>query len=190
MGSSSDLLEIISDPPVGSENLLLQVEIVILMIWPTLLKDSMLTRFSVYIVGTLFQVLHTLTDGTVPSQELIFTIKKLYDSKLKVNHSVLLIVFKKKLWANVCLVLIYCRMWRYLFQYYPFYRKMRFFPSLTQLLHRAHMTFFFPLAYFLYRWVLGCFPCLFMLFASWFYFLNSFYYSRHLHPSYCCIFIP
>lgn len=92
MGSSSDLLEIISDPPVGSENLLLQVEIVILMIWPTLLKDSMLTRFSVYIVGTLFQVLHTLTDGTVPSQELIFTIKKLYDSKLKVNHSVLLIV--------------------------------------------------------------------------------------------------
>lgn len=52
MGSSSDLLEIISDPPVGSENLLLQV-------------------------------LHTLTDGTVPSQELIFTIKKLYDSKLK-----------------------------------------------------------------------------------------------------------
>ncbi|XP_062002834.1 uncharacterized protein LOC133720506 isoform X5 [Rosa rugosa] len=29
------------------------------------------------------QVLHTLTDGAVPSQELIFTIRKLYDSKLK-----------------------------------------------------------------------------------------------------------
>ncbi|XP_022745644.1 symplekin isoform X4 [Durio zibethinus] len=52
MGSSSDLLEIISDPPSGSKNLLMQV-------------------------------LHTLTEGTVPSAELIFTIKKLFDSKLK-----------------------------------------------------------------------------------------------------------
>ncbi|CAN6576151.1 unnamed protein product [Malus baccata var. baccata] len=52
MGSSPNLLEIISDPPTGSENLLMQV-------------------------------LHTLTDGTVPSQELIFTVRKLYDSKLK-----------------------------------------------------------------------------------------------------------
>ncbi|KAL5550451.1 hypothetical protein UlMin_000627 [Ulmus minor] len=51
MGSSSDLLEIISDPPTESE--------------------------------LLMQVLHTLTDGTIPSQELIFTIKKLYDSKIK-----------------------------------------------------------------------------------------------------------
>lgn len=41
---------------------------------------------------TLFQVLHTLTDGTIPTQELIHTIKKLYDSKLKVDHSVLLVV--------------------------------------------------------------------------------------------------
>ncbi|XP_030481305.1 uncharacterized protein LOC115698245 isoform X1 [Cannabis sativa] len=52
MGPSPALLEIISDPPVGSENLLVQV-------------------------------LHTLTDGAVPSQELINTIKKLYNSKLK-----------------------------------------------------------------------------------------------------------
>lgn len=52
IGSSSELLEIISDPPGGSESLLMQV-------------------------------LHTLTDGTIPSLELIFTIKKLYDSKLK-----------------------------------------------------------------------------------------------------------
>lgn len=52
IGSSSELLEIISDPPSGSESLLTQV-------------------------------LHTLTDGTIPSQELIFTIRKLYDSKLK-----------------------------------------------------------------------------------------------------------
>ncbi|XP_062095189.1 uncharacterized protein LOC133801071 isoform X2 [Humulus lupulus] len=52
MGPSLALLEIISDPPIGSENLLLQV-------------------------------LHTLTDGAVPSQELINTIKKLYNSKLK-----------------------------------------------------------------------------------------------------------
>ncbi|XP_028957097.1 uncharacterized protein [Malus domestica] len=52
MGLSPNLLEIISDPPTGSENLLMQV-------------------------------LHTLTDGIVPSQELIFTVRKLYDSKLK-----------------------------------------------------------------------------------------------------------
>ncbi|KAF7845362.1 symplekin isoform X1 [Senna tora] len=52
MGSSSDLLEIISDPPNGSENLLMQV-------------------------------LHTLTDGKIPSTDLIFTVKKLHDSKVK-----------------------------------------------------------------------------------------------------------
>ncbi|KAJ9185363.1 hypothetical protein P3X46_005005 [Hevea brasiliensis] len=52
MGSSSELLEILSDPPIGSENLLMQV-------------------------------LQTLTEGTVPSPELLFTIRKLYDSKLK-----------------------------------------------------------------------------------------------------------
>ncbi|KAL2337748.1 hypothetical protein Fmac_012194 [Flemingia macrophylla] len=52
MGSSSDLLEIISDPPNGSENLLMQV-------------------------------LHTLTDGTTPSKNLICTVKKLHNSKLK-----------------------------------------------------------------------------------------------------------
>lgn len=52
IGTSSQLLEIISDPPTGSGNLLLQV-------------------------------IQTLTDGTVPSPELISTIRKLYDSKLK-----------------------------------------------------------------------------------------------------------
>ncbi|XP_077217666.1 HEAT repeat-containing protein isoform X2 [Tasmannia lanceolata] len=52
IGSSSELLGIISDPPTGSESLLMQV-------------------------------LHTLTDGTVPSPELIFTVRMLYDSKLK-----------------------------------------------------------------------------------------------------------
>ncbi|KAE8719448.1 PHD finger family protein [Hibiscus syriacus] len=52
MGLSSDLLEIISDPPSGSENLLVQV-------------------------------LQTLTEGKVLSPEMIFTIKKLFDSKLK-----------------------------------------------------------------------------------------------------------
>lgn len=52
MGSSSDLLEIISDPPIGSENLLMQV-------------------------------LQTLTEGAVPSPELLFTIRKLHDSKIK-----------------------------------------------------------------------------------------------------------
>lgn len=52
IGSSPELLEIISDPPPGSKNLLTQV-------------------------------LRTLTDGAVPSPELIFTIRKLYDSKVK-----------------------------------------------------------------------------------------------------------
>lgn len=52
LGSSSDLLEIISDPPNGSENLLMQV-------------------------------LHTLTDGTIPSKDLIVAVKRLHDSKLK-----------------------------------------------------------------------------------------------------------
>ncbi|KAH9624304.1 hypothetical protein KSS87_001170, partial [Heliosperma pusillum] len=52
MGASPSLLEIISDPPDGSENLLIQV-------------------------------LHILTDGTVPPAELISTVKKLYESKIK-----------------------------------------------------------------------------------------------------------
>ncbi|KAF8038513.1 hypothetical protein BT93_B1152 [Corymbia citriodora subsp. variegata] len=52
MGPSSELLEIISDAPGGSENLL-------------------------------SQVLHSLTDGIVPSPELVLTVRKLYDSKLK-----------------------------------------------------------------------------------------------------------
>ncbi|XP_038881528.1 uncharacterized protein LOC120073030 isoform X2 [Benincasa hispida] len=52
MGSSSDLLEILTDPPSGSENLVMQV-------------------------------LHILTDGIIPSAELVFTISKLYNSKLK-----------------------------------------------------------------------------------------------------------
>lgn len=39
------------------------------------------------------QVVHTLTDGTVPSQELISTIKRLYDTKLKVVIDCLLVYF-------------------------------------------------------------------------------------------------
>ncbi|XP_075088235.1 uncharacterized protein LOC107816280 isoform X4 [Nicotiana tabacum] len=53
IGSSSELLEIISDPPSGSEKLLMQV-------------------------------LQTLTEGTVPSLQLITTIRKLYETKVKV----------------------------------------------------------------------------------------------------------
>jgi symplekin len=48
--SSQELLQLIADPPAGSENLLLQV-------------------------------LHSLTDGTEPSKELISTVKTLYDIK-------------------------------------------------------------------------------------------------------------
>ncbi|XP_024011514.1 uncharacterized protein LOC18017266 isoform X2 [Eutrema salsugineum] len=52
MGSSSELLKIIADPPSGSENLLLQV-------------------------------LQTLTEGPMPSSELIHTIRKLFDTRIK-----------------------------------------------------------------------------------------------------------
>ncbi|KAH8955470.1 hypothetical protein BDL97_08G140600 [Sphagnum fallax] len=53
IGSSSpELLQLIADPPVGSENLLLLV-------------------------------LHSLTEGTEPSAELITTVKKLYETKLQ-----------------------------------------------------------------------------------------------------------
>ncbi|WOL01913.1 hypothetical protein Cni_G10632 [Canna indica] len=52
IGSSPELLTIVSDPPVGSENLLMQV-------------------------------LHTLTDGTIPSQDLISSVRKLYHSRMK-----------------------------------------------------------------------------------------------------------
>lgn len=52
IGASSELLEIISEPPSGSEKLLIQV-------------------------------LQTLTEGIVPSLQLITTIRKLYETKVK-----------------------------------------------------------------------------------------------------------
>ncbi|KAH0895429.1 hypothetical protein HID58_044997 [Brassica napus] len=52
MGSSSELLKIIADPPNGSENLLMQV-------------------------------LQTLTEAAKPSSELIHTIRKLFDTRIK-----------------------------------------------------------------------------------------------------------
>lgn len=84
MGSSSQLLEIISDPPPGSENLLIQV--FLLVICKTAVYFLFLTAF----VPLKYQVLQTLTDGKAPSTELLFTIRKLYDSKIKVWKSGLL----------------------------------------------------------------------------------------------------
>ncbi|KFK24648.1 hypothetical protein AALP_AA8G006900 [Arabis alpina] len=52
MGSSSELIKIIADPPSGSENLLMQV-------------------------------LQTLTELSTPSSELIHTIRKLFDTRIK-----------------------------------------------------------------------------------------------------------
>ncbi|CAA7061832.1 unnamed protein product [Microthlaspi erraticum] len=52
MGSSSELLRIIADPPSGSENLIIKV-------------------------------LQTLTEGSKPSSELIHTIRKLFDTRIK-----------------------------------------------------------------------------------------------------------
>lgn len=61
IGPSPELLQILSDPPTGSVELLMQV-------------------------------LHTLTDGTMPSPELLSTIKKLYDSKVKDVEILILIL--------------------------------------------------------------------------------------------------
>jgi len=95
MGSSLDLLETISDPPNGSENLLMQVYCL------TTYNFSLVWNFW-YILNidnfTLkCQVLHTLTDGTVPSKDLISTVKRLHDSKLKVLWIVVLEVSRSNL---------------------------------------------------------------------------------------------
>lgn len=88
MGSSSGLLEIISDPPSGSESLLMQVlfykHLCNLFDIKQKIKVTLSDKSFLSPPLLLHQVLHTLTDGTVPSPELIFTIRKLYDSKLKV----------------------------------------------------------------------------------------------------------
>lgn len=66
IGPSAELLNIISDPPAGRKELLMQV-------------------------------LHTLTDGTVPSSGLLSTIKKLYDTKIKdVDILILILPFLPK----------------------------------------------------------------------------------------------
>ncbi|KAL3536521.1 hypothetical protein ACH5RR_004982 [Cinchona calisaya] len=61
IGPSPELLGILSDPPTGSEELLMQV-------------------------------LRTLTDGTTPSPELLSTIRKLYDTKVKDVEILILIL--------------------------------------------------------------------------------------------------
>ncbi|GAA0148756.1 hypothetical protein LIER_08109 [Lithospermum erythrorhizon] len=66
IGSSTELLGIISDPPNGCEDLLIQV-------------------------------LHTLTDGAVPSPALVSSIKKLYDTAFKdVDILILILPFLPK----------------------------------------------------------------------------------------------
>ena len=80
IGTSSQLLEIISDPPTGSVNLLMQVCSVIYYWQFHKIRRYVYTFYN----NSLQQVLQTLTDGTVPSPELISTIRKLYDSNLKV----------------------------------------------------------------------------------------------------------
>ncbi|GER55800.1 symplekin [Striga asiatica] len=62
IGPSRDLLDLLSDPPSGSD-------------------------------GLVTQVVHTLTDGTVPSPVLVSTIKRLYDTKIKVTLILSCIVF-------------------------------------------------------------------------------------------------
>lgn len=80
IGSSTDLLDIISDPPTGSEGLILQV--LFFIYFSPIILDCAVCDWLWLLMQ--LQVVHTLTDGTVPSPDLVSTIKRLYVTKLKV----------------------------------------------------------------------------------------------------------
>lgn len=97
LGSSySELLHIISNPPQGSENLLTQVHIYIKMLTVTTSyynhhqKSFMFhqSSFSCTCTDALYfvKVLNVLSEGTVPSADLVATVRRLYETKLKVFH--------------------------------------------------------------------------------------------------------
>lgn len=87
LGSSySELLHIISDPPQGSEHLLTQV-----------CSFFELYGLNLFLFFTFFlflndadpaicflKVLQILSEGTIPSADLVATVKRLYETKLKV----------------------------------------------------------------------------------------------------------
>lgn len=72
----------------------------------------------------------------------------------------------------MCLVLIYCRTLRYLFQYYHFYRRTRLFPSLNQLWHSAYVITFlhtFLMNSWLFPLLLCCLPVDFIFLLLYFF---------------------
>lgn len=53
-------------------------------------------RMSIILFFIFMQVLHTLTDGPIPLTELVSSVRKLYETKLKVEHIVFLVKNKTK----------------------------------------------------------------------------------------------
>lgn len=83
--SHPELLRIISGPPEGSENLIMQVQhsISILDFFYENLYSfrSLVTAFFFF---CFFKVLELMTEDSTPSADLIASVKHLYDTKLKV----------------------------------------------------------------------------------------------------------
>lgn len=81
IGSSRDLLDILSDPPIGSQGLLTQVPTQFNLI-KVRLFECICVHPDCYIP---MQVVNTLTDGIVPSPDLVSTVKGLYNTKLEAS---------------------------------------------------------------------------------------------------------
>lgn len=87
LGSSySELLHIISNPPHGSEHLLTQVRSFF-----ELYGWNLILFFAFYLFPNdadpaicFLKVLQILSEGTIPSADLVATVKRLYETKLKV----------------------------------------------------------------------------------------------------------
>lgn len=132
-----ELLKIISDPPKGSENLLTQVCILSLIfpLFSLQLQVNLLLCWFIMLLNcsVFYKVLHVLCEGTTPSDHLVATVKRLYETKLKVK--ILKISWKRCtcktcfLWYCVYMLILSCRMLQYLFQYYLPLLRTRF-PSL------------------------------------------------------------
>jgi hypothetical protein len=92
IGSAApDLLQIISDPPPGSKNLVLLVGFVfndfLKFIRNIELNEGLSTNLVTVLGLCHIQVLHVLTESSPPSPELITAVKQLYESKMKVLDS-------------------------------------------------------------------------------------------------------
>lgn len=88
LGSScTELLTIVSDPPEGSENLLVLVCCFSEICRHCYYYPVFLYINKVYRWFSSAKVLQVLTQETTPSPDLLATVKHLYETKLKVSHS-------------------------------------------------------------------------------------------------------